>query len=191
MTTARADTAIVEGGFSAGALRANYKDTWDYDGTVRVELTLQPTQGKPVNDLTLDIPFSNDSATLIHANADRIRAAVAQEVPAGDGVVWDASKLACDDYIKNFCPYIYLGTAVRGLCWFAENDKNWGWDAKTSNLQVIRENGQVILRIHLINTPTVIDKARTITFGLLAAPVKPRWTQQYGAELAEPGARGL
>jgi len=115
-----------------------------------------------------------DVATIIHANADRIRAPVAQKLPAGEGVVWDASKVACDDYIKNFCPYIYLGDAVRGLSWFAENDRGWSWDRKTPNLDVVRRGEQVILRVHFINKPTVIDRPRTITFGLLAAPVKPR-----------------
>ena len=77
-----------------------------------------------------------DVATLIHANADRIRAPVAQKIPAGEGVVWDASKLACDEYIKNFCPYVYLGNGVRGLCWFADNDRGWGWNPQTPNLDV-------------------------------------------------------
>ncbi|MDQ3814268.1 MAG: hypothetical protein M3347_10000 [Armatimonadota bacterium] len=38
----------------------------------------------------------------------------------------------------------------------------------------MRRNGQVILRVHLINKPEVIAASRMITFGLLAAPVKPR-----------------
>ncbi|MBS3763453.1 MAG: hypothetical protein KGZ25_09155, partial [Planctomycetes bacterium] len=62
----------------------------------------------------------------------------------------------------------------RGICWFAENDLNWGWNENKPNLDLYREDGAVILRVHLINRPTVIEKPRTITFGLLAAPVKPR-----------------
>ncbi len=174
ITSAKANEAVVEGRFSAGALQAAYKNSWDYDGTVRVELTLQPTDGRLVDSLTLEIPFSAESATLIHANSDRIRAPIAMKIPAGNGVVWNASQVACDDFIHNFCPYIYLGNSVRGLCWFAENDRNWGWNSKTPNLDVVRQDGQVLLRIHLINTPTVIAAPRTITFGLLAAPVKPR-----------------
>ena len=173
VVAAKPHEAVTEAAFAAGALRMTAKNTWDYDGTVKVELTLQPTGNTPVNALTLEIPFSAAAAPLIHANADRIRAPIAQQVPAGEGVVWDATKVACDDFLKNFCPYIYLGNAVRGLCWFADNDKGWGWDPKTPNLQVVREGNQVILRVRLINTPTVITTPRTLTFGLLAAPVKP------------------
>jgi hypothetical protein len=75
--------------------------------------------------------------------------------------------------IRNFCPYIYLGSAVRGICWFAENDLGWGWDPSTPNLDVVRRGDEVVLRVHLINQPTRIAAERTITFGLLAAPVKP------------------
>ena len=42
-----ADHAVVtEGDCHAGNLRAGFRDTWDYDGTVKVELTLQPTGGR-------------------------------------------------------------------------------------------------------------------------------------------------
>ncbi|MCX5672842.1 MAG: DUF6067 family protein, partial [Planctomycetota bacterium] len=160
-------------GFLFGGLRYG----WDYDGCVSVTMDLGRSKGDAAtkfDELTFEIPLRADVATMIHANADRIRAPVAQRLPAGEGVVWDASKVACDDYINNFCPYVYLGDAVRGLCWFAENDYGWSWDRKTPNLDVVRQGDQVILRVHFINKPTVIDKPRTITFGLLAAPVKPR-----------------
>ena len=65
-------------------------------------------------------------------------------------------KVACDDFLKNFCPYVFLGGPVRGLCWFAENDKGWGWNPATPNLDVVRRDGQVILRVHLVNLPTTI-----------------------------------
>ena len=173
VTSAKDHEVVTEGGFGMGTFRAKFRDTWDYDGTVRVELTLEPTNGQAVNALMLQIPLRADVATLIHANSDRIRAPIAQKLPAGDGVVWDGSKVACDDFIKNFCPYIYLGDAVRGLCWFADNDRNWGWDPKTPNITVVRQGDQVSLCVHLINQPTVITEPRTLTFGLLAAPVKP------------------
>ncbi|MCF7854835.1 MAG: DUF6067 family protein [Candidatus Pacebacteria bacterium] len=174
VVSAEAHEVITEAAFHSGSLKATSRQTWDYDGCVKVELTLHPTNGTAVDTLDLEIPFSRESASLIHANGDRIRASVTQQLPDGEGVVWDAGSVACDDLPDNFCPYIYLGSAVRGLCWFAENDRGWGWDSAKPNLDVVRRGNQVILRVHLINTPTVIDEPRTITFGMLAAPVKPR-----------------
>jgi len=160
--------------FSLGPLALSAKTTWDYDGTAKVELMLPPTGGKEIRELTLEIPFSAEAATHIHANADRIRAPVAQRIPAGEGVVWDASKVATDEMTRNFCPYVYVGDAVRGLCWFADNDLGWSWDPTKPNVTLVRNGETVTLRVHLVNRPLVSDRSRKITFGLLAAPVKPR-----------------
>jgi len=171
--SARPHEVRAESSFRAGALEASSRTTWDYDGTVKVELTLNSTAGESVDALVLEIPFSDESGTHIHANADRIRAPVAQRLPAGEGVVWDASKCAYSEYPQAFCPYVYVGTPVRGICWFAENDRGWSWDPKKPNMDLYRDGGKVVLRVHLINKPITIEEPRTITFGLLAAPVKP------------------
>jgi hypothetical protein len=162
------------GKFGLDPFNAAFTCTWDFDGTLRVDLTLQPTAGKTLDSLDLVIPFRADAATLIHANSDRIRAPVAKRIPDGDGVVWTGSEVASDDMPPNFCPYVFIGTPVRGLCWFAANDLGWSWDPETPNLDVRRVNGHVELRVHLVNQPMEIPEPRTITFGLLAAPVKPR-----------------
>lgn len=165
--------AVIKGSFYGGALKAQWTQTWDVDGCVRVDLELLPTGGAQLDSLDLEIPFSSDGL-MIHANSDRIRCPVAQKVPSGSGIVWDASRVACDDYIKNFCPYVFVGTANRGLCWFAENDRGWSWDTKTPNLDLLRRGDQIVLRVHLVNKPAIISETRTISFGMLAAPVKPR-----------------
>ncbi len=173
---AKPNIAKTKASFTAGAFKATSLGTWDYDGTLRVDLTLLPTGGKKIDELTLEIPFDKAAAELIHANSDSIRSPVAQKIPEGQGIVWDGSQVQCIDYIPNFCPYVFIGNAVRGLAWFADNNRGWGWDSKTSNMEVVRNGEQVTLRIHLVNQPTVITHPRTITFGLLGAPVKPRIT---------------
>ena len=174
VVSARPDQVVTLGKFSLGTVECSSRSTWDYDGTAKVELTVGPTGGMELRELTLEIPFLGAAATHIHANADRIRAPVAQRIGAGEGVVWDGSKVASDEMTRNFCPYVYVGDAVRGVCWFADNDLGWVWDRKTPNVTLVRKGGTVTLRVHLINKPHTSDRSRTITFGLLAAPVKPR-----------------
>ena len=173
ITRAEPHEVVTDAVFRAGALQATSRQIWDYDGTAKVELTLHASGDSSVDRLILEIPFRDDAAPLMHANGDRIRASVTQAVPGGEGVVWDASSVVCDDLPRNFCPYIYLGSAVRGLCWFAENDLGWSWDSSKPNLDVVRRDGQVVLRVHLVNERMRIREPRRITFGLLAAPVKP------------------
>lgn len=166
--------SVAQTSISAGALRGQATCTWDYDGLMRVDLTLQPTGGKTVDALTLEIPLKNAAATMMHAMGDGIRNTIYQYVPEGQGVVWTAEKVAVNDLPRNFCSYIFLGTPVRGLSWFAENDRGWSWDPSKPNLELERKGDVLTLRVHLVNKPITITQPRTITFGLLAAPVKPR-----------------
>jgi len=165
---------VTQSNLQAGALKASVKATWDYDGTVKVQLTLDSSGGKPVDALTLDIPLDDAQAPFIHAMSEGLRKApITERLAPSDGVIWDAKKLIPGEMPAGFCSYIFLGSGHRGLSWFAENDKNWSWDRTTPNLEVVRKGKTLSLRVHLINKPVVIEQPRTITFGLLAAPVKP------------------
>ena len=145
--------------------------TWDYDGMMRVDLTLPP---QSIEALSLEIPLRNDQAPMIHAMGDGIRNTIYARMPEGEGVVWDSRKVQVNDFPRNFCSYIYVGSPVRGLSWFCENDRGWAWDPAKPNLDLVRKGDKLILRIHFINKPTEFKEPRTITFGLQAAPVKPR-----------------
>ena len=169
-----ADRVVETGGFTQGKLIAVSKMTWDYDGMMRMDLTLSASAPQKVDALTLEIPLLPEIAQMLHAMGDGIRNTLYEKIPAGQGVVWKSDKVQANDLPKGFCTYIYAGNANRGLCWFAENDRNFSWTPGTPNVEIVRDDKQVTLRIHLINTPVTIDRPRTLTFGLQAAPIKPR-----------------
>lgn len=165
---------ITRSTLNAGALKASAQAVWDYDGTLKYQLTLDSSDGKPVDDLTLEIPLDDSQAPLIHAMSDGLRKGpITEKLAAGNGVVWNSKMLIPGELPEGFCSYIFLGNGHRGLSWFAENDKNWGWKRGTPNVEVVRNGKKLSLLVHLVNKPTVIDAPRTITFGILAAPVKP------------------
>ncbi len=165
---------VAETTIERGALRGTVRSTWDYDGTMRVDVTLAPSEGRTVDGLDLAIPLREDQATHYHAMGDGIRNTLYARLPEGEGTVWTSQAVQANDLPEGFCTYLYLGTPTRGLCWFAENDRGWGWDPATPNVEIVRAPGRAEIRVHLVNRPTVVDAPRTITFGLLAAPVKPR-----------------
>lgn len=179
------DMVIAQADFSLGELGIQSLSTLDYDGTLRIDLTLLPCK-KRVDSLILEIPLINSEATLMHAMADGIRDVILSDyVPEGEGIIWDASKLMSSSYPPNFCTYIFLGNPRRGICWFAENDRGWSWDPQKPNLQLVRDKDVLKLQINFINKPIVIESPRTITFGILAAPVKPRlsgWRHRWFTE---------
>lgn len=195
------DRVVARGGFRAPGLTAAVRSTWDYDGVMRVDLTLAPeaagssspgparasaagrarrsapsagSKATHLDALTLEVPLRNAAAPLLHAMGDGIRNTLYQRVPEGQGVVWTAAKVQANDLPRGFCSYLYLGSPVRGLSWFAENDRGWSWDRRTPNLDLVRSGGTLTLRVHLVNRPITLRAPRTLTFGLLAAPVKPR-----------------
>ena len=168
-----------ESEINAGGVRVVSHNTWDYDGTVRVDLTIQPTAGKRLDKLDLVIPFDGNVVTMVDAYADR-RGPVAHYLPTKNGVIWDATIDAYSEYPRTFCPYVFLGSPVRGLCWFAENDKGWSRDTSKPNMELTREGSQVVLRIHLVNKPSALPEPSTLTYGMLAAPIKPRLDEGHG-----------
>ncbi len=174
-TSAQGNEVVTASRIRAGALDASATGVWDYDGTLKYQLTLNSSGGKTLDELTLDIPLDDARAPLIHALSQGIRKGpICEPIAAGQGVVWDARRLILGELPAGFCSYIFLGNGHRGLSWFAENDKNWSWDRKTPNLELVRDGKKLTLRIHLVNQPLVVTSPQTITFGLLAAPVKPQ-----------------
>ncbi len=174
---------VLQGGFQAGTVSALVLTSWDYDGTMRLDLNLG--QGVSLDGLTLEIPLRDEAAPLLHAIGDGIRNTLYMQVPPGQGVVWSSAKVQTEDLPSRFCSYLFVGSPVRGLCWFAENDQGWSWNRKTPNLDLVRTGKTLTLRVHLINQPTTLEYPRTLTFGLLAAPVKPRlepWRDRWMRE---------
>lgn len=171
--------AIFEGQAKHPAVTVKTRTTTEYDGCMKVELTLERGGDQPLNQLWLDIPLKDAEAPLFHAVTTKPRVNPAGDTPAGEGVIWTSKNLPNPSWFGNFVPYVWLGSEGPGLAWFADNDFNWelGLDAKGNPvapcLELIREGGVLTLRVHFIQAPVTLDKPRTIVFGLMASPGKP------------------
>ena len=148
--------------------------TWEYDGCLKYELFLK--EGT-LNDLTLEIPFKNAEATCLHA-LGVMRATDTLRLPAREGVIWDTTHLKTL-VLANFANYVFIGNAFRGLAYWAENDKGWGWDRSTANTDVVRKGEVVTARLHLVNKTTSINEPRRILLGFQAGPVQTRFSPEF------------
>jgi Family of unknown function (DUF6067) len=173
----------LQGGLAAGPLRIDTRSETALDGATSHTWTLLPSGDASIDQLVLEIPLRGDQAPLMHAMTDGLRdTAVSARVPQGKGTVWNSSVLLPMHGVKNWCSYIFLGSAVRGLAWYAENDAGWSWDEGGPNVELVREGASVVLRIHLVSRPLKISAARTLRFGLQAAPIKkrlPSWRYRW------------
>ena len=179
-----ADNEVVyRGEASHPAVDIETRTITEYDGCMRVELTLRPhgrpessnAQHRTLNTLTLEIPIRDEAAPLWHVVRTGIRGNPAGYAPRGNGTVWDSRKFRDGSLPGNFLPYIWLGAEERGLCWFADNERGWvlGDPKQDPCLSLHREDGVLTLRVHLVQKPIAIRQKRHIVFGLMASPGKP------------------
>ncbi|MBI4028509.1 MAG: hypothetical protein HY360_26215 [Verrucomicrobia bacterium] len=166
------DRVVAESKFEGGPIKASVTCEWDYDGMMKVTLDLARTD-QTLDALTLRIPLRKEIATLMHVSSDGIRANPTGAIPSGNGVVWDSTKTVRYNTLGTWIPYVWLGGPERGVCWFADTDRDWGLDDKKPAIEIAREGDKVELRVHLFNTPTNLDRPRRIVFGMQATPVKP------------------
>lgn len=156
--------------------------TTEYDGIMKVEMTLGPGQDEQeLRKLWLDIPMRDDRAPLFHTTlVGKIRDNPAGSTPTGTGRVWDSRDLPSPRFYGNFHPYLWVGAEERGICWFADNDRGWVLNANPPGDQkpvpcqeLIRMDGRLILRVNLVQKPVKLQEPRKIVFGLMATPGKP------------------
>ncbi|MEI6503738.1 MAG: hypothetical protein WCP21_22235, partial [Armatimonadota bacterium] len=139
-----------------------FETTVEYDGLALFTLSGKLPDG--TDTLTVDIPVRPEIALYRHRyHIGWDSGKVTGNLPAGDGVL---------DHDK-FIPFYWLGNNDRGLYWMCESDEMWPNSDDANALQVVRENGKVILRLNLLAKGQKLPDNWKFTFGLQATPVKP------------------
>ena len=171
--------ATVVGEAAADGVKIASRSRFEYDGFLYGNFVLSGVAGKTVERLTLVVPLKDAEVPLMHiAMADSIRANPTGKVPAGNGLVWDGTKLnraagtgwAC--YAPQSVPYVWLGAERRGLSWFTDNTCGMELDPRSAAVRLRRTNGVLQLEIDLINQPSRLSDGHSFTFGFEATPVK-------------------
>ncbi|MBT3377866.1 MAG: hypothetical protein HN742_07520 [Lentisphaerae bacterium] len=189
----RANQVAGKSSWRAGAISARVETEYDVDGMMLTTLTLPPTERATLDRLSLAIPIRNALARYMHAVGDSLRHNYAGFVPEGDGPIWDSSKGNKIDIQNTFFPYLWVGGAERGVCWFADTDRGWALDAETPTIELIRQGDTLTMRVNLVTKPTRLTSERRIVFGLQVTPTKPmpegwrRWTGNKSV----PGGRSV
>lgn len=178
--TVQEHQVVYEGEARHPAVEIHTRTLTEYDGCMRVEMDLLPGETpQEIQHLFVDIPVRDEMAPLYHVSTTALRYNPSGRTPEGDGMIWDTRDFPDGDWPTGFRPYIWLGAEERGLCWFADNDKNWVKDVdfKKGNydpaFSLHRKDGVLTLRIHLVQRPVTLKRKRHIVFGVMATPAKP------------------
>jgi hypothetical protein len=178
--------AVFEGFGQVGEdVEIQSRATLGQDGLLWVELTLRPgldaSSGRDVrrksaslDRLTLDIPLRESVATHMIARSEGGNTGTHHigAVPLGEGVVFESKGFGQGELLYgNAMPMVWLGNDHRGLTVLLENNRGWV-HAGESDQQILRENGEVVLRLNLIQKQVELTGERTISFGLLPTPMR-------------------
>jgi hypothetical protein len=158
--------------WNAGPLKGRTTFDFDYDGFMKITLELEPT-AETVEALDLVVPLNASEASLMHSVTDLLRHHYAGKIPDGKGKVWDSAKVPRYQFPGPLLPYVWLGGTERGICWLAENDRDWMLDEKMPTHEIIRDEKTVSLVVHFVTKPGAIARRRTISFAIMATPAKP------------------
>ena len=149
-----------------GDLTATHATLIEFDGMLRVDVRLTPPpSGAQLASLTIEIP---------------LRAEVARYYRNPVCCEWDGKSL--DE--RDFKPYGWLGSERCGLAWFMESAANWSVGENQPAVTLRREGDAVIVRLHLISTPTALPGELAYTIGLQPTPVRPLAPDLYDRRFA-------
>jgi len=179
---ANAVEAAWKGVAEAPGVRISTSARLEYDGMAKFTLDLEPTDGPvSVDRLSLNIPLDGTYGHYLHAlpmGGDFRNYETSRYLPADDGVLWDSlngfkGKPIYKQTVGNFIPMVWLGGRVRGICWFADNDRGWVPHDEHPAVTIAREKDVVTVALNLISAPYELKAPRRIVFGLLGTPSKP------------------
>lgn len=141
----------------------------EFDGMMRFDVELNANPTTPLTALRLDIPLRPTQAGLLHFYPPPY------DFPA---MTWpkpqrpnSLARPAC--WRSCFSPCVWLGNEQRGLQWFCESDEGWQLTDPNTALEIVATDNEVVLRIHLLDPGTKLDRPFRLTFGLMAGPVRP------------------
>ncbi len=184
---------------SASGVELSGASRIEYDGFQYLDFNLSCSAACKVDKLTLRIPLKDSEVPFFHAVSNFIRENPSGKIPAGNGLVWDGSKLprrtalGQETLHPQVVPYIWLGGVSRGLACFVEHTAGFSLDRKTPAVRLVRSNGVLTLEWDIINRPVTLKRNRKFSFGLMPTPVKTvdPAMRQYTHDSSGLGSRNM
>jgi len=160
-----------------GKLQTKLTTNTEFDGLQRCDLTLTPDGAVDITGLLLEILIKKKYAAFL--------------LPS-NGISSNPQVIGDKPWRNAFLPQVWVGNDDIGLAWFAESDQ-WWRPRDDQMLEVSPEGDRVVIRCKMIRQPLRIEKPVTITFGLMATPVKdahagdPFWFRWGRVDEGMPG----
>ncbi len=166
--------------FRGQGITLQVRGAFDYDGFYLFTVHLTPDKAPvELQDLRLEIPFTNTMAQLIDAAVTWRRIQGPQKECMGEldpkqGVLWDSKTYPSRNWprIGNMPPFIWVGDDYRGLVYSCASEQGMHNDENRAAAQLERRGQEVIYTAWFVNSPLHLTQERTFQFALQASPFK-------------------
>ncbi len=169
--------AVYRSTLQAGPIQMELETTYECDGAILCKLTYS---GGKVDSLELvldvlgpvDLAYAGLPAGYKPGAIEYAKLSTA--LAPDEGVVWDS--LTGPPAAKGpFLGYLYFGSGDRGFTFLCDGATGWTLDAKAPAMTIERDKaGQATWRAKFINAPGAPAGKKTVEFGLLTHPSRPR-----------------
>lgn len=155
---ARPDAVSYAGETRCGAMRIKLKSTLEFDGCLRGDLEfLPPPSGATIESFTMRFPIAPEWAKFL---------------VAGTGSNQSVLPLP-NQFRQRFTPYVWVGSDRGGVAVFFESSEFWTAD-NAAAVEIARNaSGGAELIFRIVARPEKRNQPYTLTFGLMASPVRP------------------
>jgi len=170
--TARSDGAIsATTKVDVGNVTITCANTVEFDGMLRVDMTVSAQKACNLGPLTLQMPMKRETAGYYRRfyTYDFETNTVSRDDLANSSGATDRG------WQISFCPYVWLGQPERGLEWFCQSDEQWQPHGRQDALALKPSANEVVLEAHMIARPVRLNAGEswTVTFGISTTPSKP------------------
>ena len=162
-----------------GPLEVDVSTRYDCDGSMHCAITYGSKRPAKVNgfEMLMDVAGLVDLALSGAHGGGMAGADVWQcRLPMNEGVVWDSIKLDYPDlYYSHFVPWFWFGSGDRAFTWYCDTDQPWLIDREESTMALVRNaDREITWRVKFVNHEVEVQGQRTVEFGLLTHPAKPK-----------------
>ncbi|MFQ6096305.1 MAG: glycoside hydrolase domain-containing protein [Armatimonadota bacterium] len=177
----RRSDSVVELATSAESDRLRISGTVsiEYDGLIRSDFEIASRDTALLESLVMEIPLKEEHAKYLY------------HFPGRWGSAYNAGALPEEGWSGPFRPFIWLGDEERGLSWFCESERNWSPADANAVTEIVRDNGTVVLRLHIVDEPRELREPLADTFGFEATPVKPMEETVWDYRICHAGSYGI
>ncbi len=167
--------AVYERKSHSANLDLSAKTTVEYDGMVRVDLTLSPKQKITLDHFDYAFHLPHKNARFLHfvgcpeQNSLSImipRESFSFSVPEKTGVFFE----------EPFKTLVWLGNNDKGFLWFSESEQHFSPQESSQRpaaLRAINSEAEVTFQVSPVTAAYSIEQPITYTFGFFATPVRP------------------